>query len=121
MGRRCPIQPKQNSMSYNAILFDLDGTLLDSLEDLGDAVNRVLTARGLPGHSLDSYRYFVGDGSAMLIKRALPEDQRNDDIIRICLDAYLRDYSRNWQVKTKPVLQPYSIHWERSALHHGRL
>jgi phosphoglycolate phosphatase len=89
-------------MSYNAILFDLDGTLLDTLEDLADAVNRVLSARGFPGHSLDSYRYFIGDGAARLIRRVLPEDKRNEDIIGDCLDAFLKDYSRNWNVKTKP-------------------
>jgi phosphoglycolate phosphatase len=89
-------------MSYNAILFDLDGTLLDTLEDLADAVNRVLSARGFPGHILDSYRYFIGDGAAMLIRRALPEDKRHDVIIGDCLDAFLKDYGRNWKVKTKP-------------------
>ena len=89
-------------MSYNAILFDLDGTLLDTLEDLADAANRVLSARGFPGHPLDSYRYFIGDGAAMLIRRSLPADKRHDDIIHDCLDAFLRDYGRNWNVKTKP-------------------
>jgi len=89
-------------MSYNAILFDLDGTLLDTLEDLADAVNRVLSAGGFPGHSVDTYRYFIGDGAAMLIRRALPEDKRRDDIIGDCLDSFLKDYGRNWKVKTKP-------------------
>ncbi|MHC4457541.1 MAG: HAD family hydrolase [Planctomycetota bacterium] len=89
-------------MSYSAILFDLDGTLLDTLEDLADALNRVLSERGFPGHNLDSYRYFVGEGAAMLIRRALPEDKRHGDIIRDCLDAFLKDYGRNWKVRTKP-------------------
>jgi phosphoglycolate phosphatase len=89
-------------MSYKAILFDLDGTLLDTLEDLADSANRVLSAGGFPQHQLEAYRYFVGDGLAMLITRALPEDQRNEEIIRDCLDAFLKDYRRNWKVKTKP-------------------
>ena len=59
-------------MPYQAVLFDLDGTLLDTLEDLGDAVNRVLSDRGLPVHPIDAYRFFVGDGMAKLIERALP-------------------------------------------------
>jgi phosphoglycolate phosphatase len=87
---------------YKAILFDLDGTLLDTLEDLGNSANRVLSEKGFPTHPLDSYRYFAGDGSAMLITRALPEDKRNDDMVRRCLDAFLKDYRRNWNVSTKP-------------------
>ncbi len=89
-------------MPYQAILFDLDGTLLDTLEDLADSVNRVLSQRGFSRHKLDSYRRFIGDGAAMLITRALPEDKRNVEIIRICLDAFLEDYGRSWNLKTKP-------------------
>ena len=89
-------------MSYSAILFDLDGTLLDTLEDLADAANRMLSARGLPVHGLDSYRFFIGDGAATLIRRALPEDKRNADMIRVCLDEFLRDYGQSWNLKTKP-------------------
>ena len=89
-------------MPYKAILFDLDGTLLDTLADIGAAVNRVLAGKGFPTHELDAYRYFVGDGTAMLIKRALPEDKRNDDAIRACLTEFFKDYGRNWNVKTKP-------------------
>ncbi|MGD2269086.1 MAG: HAD family hydrolase [Desulfobacterales bacterium] len=89
-------------MSYKAIIFDLDGTLLDTLEDLADSVNRVLAASGFPAHGLEAYRYFVGDGSAMLITRALPEEKRAADVIRNCLRAFLEDYGRNWKVKTKP-------------------
>lgn len=89
-------------MSYKAILFDVDGTLLNTLEDLCDAVNRVLAGKGFPTHKLDAYRYFVGDGAAMLITRALPEEKRNDDTIRSCLEVFREDYGRNWNVKTKP-------------------
>ena len=89
-------------MPYKAILFDLDGTLLDTLEDLGDAVNRVLSARGLPVHPIDAYRFFVGDGVAKLIERALPEDKRDAETVRSCLEAFRADYDRNWNVKTKP-------------------
>jgi phosphoglycolate phosphatase len=89
-------------MPYKAVLFDLDGTLLDTLSDIGAAVNRILAGKGFPAHELDVYRYFVGDGSAMLINRALPKEKRTDDIIRTCLAAYLEDYGRNWNVMTKP-------------------
>ncbi len=90
------------TMTYKAIIFDLDGTLLDTLEDLGDAVNRVLTAKGFPTHKIDAYRYFIGDGEAMLITRALPEEKRSDELVSICLEEYRQDYSRNWNVNTRP-------------------
>ncbi len=92
----------RTTMTYKAILFDLDGTLLDTLEDLGNSVNSVLAARGLPTHTLDEYRYFVGDGTAMLITRALPQGKRNDETVRACLEELREAYGRNWNVNTRP-------------------
>lgn len=89
-------------MPYKAVLFDLDGTLLDTIEDIGAAANRILEQNGFPIHSMDAYRRFVGDGALNFIIRALPEDKRIDTIIHPCLDAFLEDYGRNWNVKTKP-------------------
>lgn len=89
-------------MPYKAIIFDLDGTLLNTLEDLGDAVNRVLTKEGLPVHSMNAYRSFIGDGVVMLMSRALPESERNDETIGSLVEAFRRDYGKNWNVKTKP-------------------
>ena len=89
-------------MQFKAILFDLDGTLLNTLEDLSVAANHVLNKNGFPIHTMEEYRFFVGDGIAALIKRALPEDQRNEDVIRLCIQAYREEYSRNWKVKTRP-------------------
>jgi phosphoglycolate phosphatase len=89
-------------MPFKAVLFDLDGTLLDTLEDIADAANRVLTANGFPGHGLDAYRRFVGDGAAALMTRALPAGERREETIQRCLDAFVGDYGRNWNVKTAP-------------------
>ena len=89
-------------MHFKAILFDLDGTLLNTLEDLGNAANNVLKKNGFPTHTIDAYRFFVGDGIATLMKRALPEDQRNENVIRLCIQAYREEYSRNWKIKTMP-------------------
>ena len=86
---------------FSAVVFDLDGTLLDTLEDLGDAVNRVLINHGFPAHPMDAYRYFVGDGSAVLIERALPESARGTDVYRECLAAFMADYDRSWKIKTR--------------------
>jgi len=89
-------------MNPRAILFDLDGTLLDTVEDMGNALNRVLSAQGFPIHPIEAYRYFIGDGAVMLVTRALPEDRRDDETVRSCLKAYLGDYAQSWKVKTKP-------------------
>ena len=89
-------------MSYNAILFDLDGTLLDTLEDLANSMNRVLTAQGFPTHPLDAYRYFVGNGARMLITRTLPENQRQEKMIQQCLTLFMEDYGRSWNRQTRP-------------------
>ncbi len=89
-------------MAYKAVLFDLDGTLLDTLEDITSSVSRVLEQNGFPAHNMDTYRKFVGDGALKLVIRALPEDKRDDTIVRQCYDAFLEDYSRNWNVKTRP-------------------
>ena len=58
-------------MPYSAVIFDLDGTLLDTLEDIADAANAMLERHGFPQHPLDDYRYFIGDGVQTLIARAV--------------------------------------------------
>jgi phosphoglycolate phosphatase len=63
-----------SSPSFRAAIFDLDGTLADSVEDVGGAMNEVLAARGYPQHDLPTYRRFVGDGIEMLIRRAVPAE-----------------------------------------------
>ncbi|MBL0713168.1 MAG: HAD family hydrolase [Desulfosarcina sp.] len=88
-------------MKFKAVLFDLDGTLLDTLDDIADAVNRVLAGRGLPRHDREAYRWFIGDGSRILLTRALPPDRRRDDDIDASLKAFKTNYSRNWHVKTR--------------------
>jgi phosphoglycolate phosphatase len=85
-----------------AVIFDLDGTLLDTLEDIGRAANRVLSSNGFPGHPLESYKYFVGDGAAVLFQRALPDGLGRGDTLERCLRQFRDDYGRAWNVATKP-------------------
>jgi phosphoglycolate phosphatase len=88
-------------MIFEAVLFDLDGTLIDTLNDIGDAVNRVLAKKRYPTHAISNYRNFVGDGSRILIERALPKKYRKEKIIDACLNEYIEDYAHNYNVKSK--------------------
>ncbi len=89
-------------MNCQAVIFDMDGTLLDTLTDIADSANRVLAAHGFAPHDTDAYRWYVGDGSAILMTRALPEDQRTPEMIQTCLQGFIADYSRNWHQATRP-------------------
>jgi phosphoglycolate phosphatase len=89
-------------MPYKAVIFDLDGTLLDTLADIAASCNRVLDSRGFPIHQFEAYRFFVGDGSEMLVRRALPENERHDTAVQSALRAFKKDYGKNWDIKTAP-------------------
>lgn len=89
-------------MLVQAVLFDLDGTLLDTLKDIANSANSALLRYGFPVHSVDAYRYFIGDGVTMLISRALSDENQDSDIIAQCVKEFRQDYSRNWNVNTRP-------------------
>ena len=84
----------------NLIVFDLDGTLLNSLEDLADSANHVLEQHGFPTHPVDAYRYFVGDGVRKLIERILPPDERNETQIEQCRQEFVVYYKVHMEDKT---------------------
>jgi len=88
-------------MKFQAVVFDLDGTLLDTLEDLAHAGNRVLEAEGFPVHPVDQYRFFVGDGLDTLVERILPENKRSKEHVYRLITAFREDYGKNWKVKTR--------------------
>ncbi len=86
-----------------AIIFDLDGTLLDTLEDLADSMNDALRALGFPTHPLEAYRTFVGDGAQMLAQRAVPAAHARDEVtVGAAYQAYLGAYGRRWSLKSRP-------------------
>ncbi|PTN37520.1 HAD family hydrolase [Desulfonatronum sp. SC1] len=85
------------------VIFDLDGTLLNTLEDLADAMNTVLADHHWPTHPLDAYRRFIGNGVTMLVRRAMPEEERGEDrrVAEIVLEMR-ETYAHGWANKTKP-------------------
>ena len=88
---------------FRAIILDLDGTLLDTLEDLADSMNGTLSHFGFPVHALEKYKYFVGNGIEKLVKRSLPGSAKNDpQAISQCLEMMRQTYERNWNVKSRP-------------------
>jgi phosphoglycolate phosphatase len=89
-------------MRFQAVIFDLDGTLLDSLEDLGDAMNVVLENADLPVHPIAAYRYFVGEGIERLVYKALPEALRQGPEFSRYVAAMREEYARRWVNKTRP-------------------
>jgi phosphoglycolate phosphatase len=86
----------------NCVLFDLDGTLVDSLTDLADSMNRVLTRQGLPAHPVQAYRYFVGDGIIKLVQRALPAGAQHQDLVQDCAQKMREEYAAHWADTTRP-------------------
>lgn len=87
---------------FKAILFDLDGTLLDTLDDLADSMNASLRRFGFPPNPVDAYRYLLGDGLVNLVSRALPADYRDEVTINKVVSAQWDECSRNWANKTHP-------------------
>jgi len=89
-------------MAFRALISDLDGTLLDTLQDMADAVNIALERLGLPGHQLSEYRYFVGDGRRAMATRALPADRRDDAILETLLTYIAEEYDKRWMDHSLP-------------------
>jgi phosphoglycolate phosphatase len=89
-------------LKYKAVLFDLDGTLLDTLEDLAGAVNNGLSYLGFPQHPVESYKYFVGDGREEMASRALPEKQRDSGTVERLVEFINQEYIQHWADHTRP-------------------
>jgi phosphoglycolate phosphatase len=88
-------------MRYKAIIFDMDGTLLNTLNDIGEAVNRALAANDLPQHRLSEYRFFVGEGAKQLIEYALPADTKDEGLVLSCLNDFFEEYDKTWNQQTQ--------------------
>ena len=86
---------------YNCVIFDLDGTILDTIDDLADNVNHALSENGFPQRSLEEVRSFVGNGIRKLVERAVPvnTDDKSIDSVFACFNARYKDHCMD---KTKP-------------------
>ena len=89
-------------MNTRGILFDLDGTLLDTLEDIAFSMNAALARFGGRPLPVDEYRRHVGQGLDVLAWRVLPEDRRDDDTVRQCVAAMREVYATRWAHATRP-------------------
>ena len=83
------------------VIFDLDGTLLNTLDDLADSTNYALSRFGYPTRTIEEVRQFVGNGVAKLIERAIPEGKNNPNFEK-CLSIFKENYAQNMYNKTAP-------------------
>lgn len=84
------------------IIFDLDGTLVDSLADLADSANYTMAQMGYPAHPVESFRYFVGNGVPKLLERCLPEEKRTAENIAAAREIFAGYYNVHYADKTRP-------------------
>lgn len=96
------------SLNFDLIVFDLDGTLLDTIGDLAVACNAVLAQRGLPQHTYEEYRHFVGNGIMRLVERALPEELRTPQCVAGVRADFVKYYTEHIDLHTRP----YDGIWE---------
>lgn len=88
--------------ALQAILFDLDGTLIDSLADIAASINRMLDDRGYPRCGVEVFKEMVGDGMEKLVERALPKEVHTPELIATCVEEYRAYYDQLWNVATVP-------------------
>lgn len=84
----------------NLAIFDLDGTLINSIEDLADATNYALDKCGFPTHPVEKYNYFVGDGVNNLLLRSIPKEYHSEETIQKVKNIYSEYYSEHYYDKT---------------------
>ncbi len=88
-------QEKKMAKRYKCVMFDLDGTLLDTIGDIKHNINLTMKALGYPEHTYEETRTFINDGAYKLIERALPEGKKDEKTVRETLSIYLSNYDRN--------------------------
>lgn len=87
---------------YKLVIFDLDGTLLNTIDDIANTMNRVLEEMKLPTHPVSAYYQFVGAGVVKLSKRVLPAKMRDEETVLKFRDMFNEKYHKSWNELTKP-------------------
>jgi len=90
----------KNNFQFEGLIFDLDGTLINSFEDIADAMNSVLQQHNFPIHETQAYKHFVGNGLRNLVRSTLPENH-DEELVNKCLDSMIDLYRNNCLNKTK--------------------
>ena len=90
------------ALRFKGIIFDLDGTLVDSLEDLADSMNGILQRYGFPVHDLQTFKGFIGRGMRNLVARSLPGGIEDEELITECHNLMVEEYGNNCTNKTRP-------------------
>lgn len=89
-------------MTCKGLIFDLDGTLLDTLDDLAKSANTTLEYFGFPVHPVDAYRYFVGEGLKILMQRIVPVENATDEQLAGYMKKFAEIYSQTWKEQSMP-------------------
>ncbi|MEN6473645.1 MAG: HAD family hydrolase [Syntrophaceae bacterium] len=89
-------------MRFEAVIFDMDGTLLDTLKEIADAMNAALATLGYPPHHYDAYREYVGFGMDVLARRVLPEGHKDDAVVVRLVEAMRVIYGRDHAFLSRP-------------------
>ncbi len=87
---------------YKAVLFDLDGTLLDTLEDIAGSMNAVLERRDFPPFTVEGYKSLVGDGIDEMVRRACAPAPVPDKDVRTIINEFREEYDRRWRLHSRP-------------------
>ncbi len=95
--------------SIKGIVFDFDGTLVDTLEDIAISANMALEESELNPYPIESYKNFVGEGSEVLIDRIIPKEKYSEDLKSKLLKNYSEIYRKNWSKNSKPYEGIYEI------------
>ena len=101
------MEEEQVVAGKKTIIFDLDGTLIDSLEDIAVCMNKVLEELNLPIHKIDDYKYFVGSGVDVLVNNALKDSSQ--EIKNEVLKRFKKEYDQQLHAKTKPYAGIYEL------------
>ena len=95
-------------MNKKLVIFDLDGTLIDSLKDIAFSTNRVLIELGFEEHPIEEYKRFIGDGAKELVKRALPDSSDEEKVLE-ALEIFKKEYGGKETIHTKPFDGGYQM------------